>query len=77
MEKNATLDCFGLLCPMPIIKVKQKMDELDVGDVLEVIATDEAIIEDMPEWCEATGNEFLGIEEDDDQYRVYVKKMRM
>lgn len=76
MEKDFTLDCFGLLCPMPIIKVAQKIKELKIGQVLELISTDEGIKQDMPAWCKTTGNEFLGIEEDDGQYRVYVKKLK-
>ena len=76
MEKDFTLDCFGLLCPMPIIKVAQKNKELKVGQVLELISTDEGVKEDMPAWCKTTGNEFLGIEEDNGQYRVYVKKLK-
>ncbi|MFB0535019.1 MAG: sulfurtransferase TusA family protein [Anaerolineae bacterium] len=40
----------------------------------EVIADDKGIVTDMPAWCESTGHEFLGIEEKDGQYRVYVKK---
>ncbi len=75
MEKDFTLDCYGLLCPMPIIKVAQKIKELKIGQVIEVISTDEGIKEDMPAWCKTTGNEFLGIEEADGQYKVYVKKL--
>jgi TusA-related sulfurtransferase len=74
MTKDETLDCYGLLCPMPIIKVKEKMEEMKTGEVLEIVATDEGIKEDMPAWCNATGNEFLSVEEDDGVYRVYVKK---
>ncbi len=74
MEADATLDTFGLLCPMPIIKTAQKMKELKVGEVLEVLATDSGIREDMPAWCRVTGNEYLGLEEREGEYRVYVRK---
>lgn len=76
MEADVTLDTFGLLCPMPIIKTAQKMKELKVGEVLEVLATDLAIREDMPAWCRATGNEYLGLEEKEGEYRVYVRKLQ-
>lgn len=39
MEADATLDTFGLLRPMPIIKRTQKMQELEGGEVLEILAT--------------------------------------
>lgn len=74
MKADVTLDCFGLLCPMPIIKTAEKMKELSPGQVLEVLATDEGIKSDMPAWCKATGQEFLGVEEKEGEYRVYVKK---
>jgi tRNA 2-thiouridine synthesizing protein A len=40
-----------------------KLEELAVGQVLEILADEEGIKEDMPAWCRATGNELLAIEE--------------
>ena len=74
MKADATLDCTGLYCPMPIIETTDKMRELEIGQVLEVLADDKGIKTDMPAWCESTGNEFLGIEEEDGEYKVYIKK---
>ena len=74
MKADSTLDCFGLLCPMPIVKTATKMRELEPGQVLEIVSTDEGIKEDMPAWCKATGHEFLGVEQDGDLYKVYVRK---
>jgi TusA-related sulfurtransferase len=76
MKADQTLDCFGLLCPMPIIKTAEKIKELKVGQVLEVLATDEGIKTDMPAWCKATGQEYLGVEEKAGEYKVYVKKVK-
>jgi len=76
VKADVTLDCFGLLCPMPIIKTAQKIKELKVGQVLEVLATDEGIKTDMPAWCKTTGNEFLGVEEKEGEYKVYVRKVK-
>lgn len=74
MKADASLDCTGLYCPMPIIETHEMMRELEIGQVLEIIADDKGIKTDMPAWCESTGNEFLGIEEDNGEYRVYVRK---
>ena len=76
MKADETLDCVGLYCPMPIANTAKKLKELEVGQVLEVLADDEGIKEDMPAWCKTTGNEFLGLEEKDGEYKVYVKKSR-
>ena len=76
MKADVELDCFGLLCPMPIISTSQKIKELTIGQVLEVMATDEGIKADMPAWCKATGQEFLGVEENNGEYRAFVKKVK-
>jgi len=76
MKADSTLDCYGLLCPMPIIETKKKIKELKIGEILEVISTDKGIKEDLPAWCRLTGHEYLGIEEEGDVYRAYVKKMK-
>jgi len=76
MKSDVKLDCFGLLCPMPIIKTAEKIKELKPGQILEVLSTDEGIKTDMPAWCKATGNECLGIEEKDGEYRAFVKKLQ-
>ena len=76
VSKDVTLDCYGLLCPMPIIKVAQKIKELKVGQVLEVIATDEGIKTDLPAWCKMTGHEFLGVQEVNGEFRAWIKKIK-
>jgi TusA-related sulfurtransferase len=74
MKADQTLDCMGLYCPMPIVRTAEKCKELKSGEVLEVVADDKGIKLDMPAWCEATGHEYLGMEEEDGEIRVYVRK---
>ena len=74
MKADQSLDCIGLYCPMPIVKTAEKIKQLKQGEVLEVVADDKGIKQDMPAWCEATGHEFLGEEEEGGEIRVYVKK---
>jgi tRNA 2-thiouridine synthesizing protein A len=76
MKADASLDCIGLYCPMPIYQTAKKIKELKAGQVLEVIADDEGIKEDMPAWCRTTGNECLGIEEENSQYKAYIRKAK-
>jgi len=59
---------------MPIVKTAEKIKELKTGEVLEVVADDKGIKQDMPAWCQATGHEFLGVDEGGREIRVYVKK---
>jgi len=74
MKADETLDCLGLMCPMPIVKTALKMKTMAKGMVLEVVSDDKGIKADMPAWCKATGNEFLSMEEDHGVFRVYVRK---
>ena len=74
MKADQSLDCVGLYCPMPIVKTAEKIKQLRQGEVLEVLADDKGIKLDMPAWCQATGHEFLGAEEEGNKIKVYVKK---
>ena len=74
MKADQSLDCVGLYCPMPIVKTAEKIKQLRQGEVLEVVADDKGIKQDMPAWCRATGHEFLGVEEEGGEIKVYVKK---
>ena len=74
MKADQSLDCSGLYCPMPIVKTVERFKQLKAGQILEIIADDKGIKKDMPAWAEATGNEFLGIEEAGGEIKVYIKK---
>jgi len=74
MEADRTLDCIGLYCPMPIVKTANEIKSLKTGEVLEIVADDPGIRQDMPAWSKATGHEFLGIEEAGKEIKVYVRK---
>ncbi|MFP9192509.1 sulfurtransferase TusA family protein [Natronosalvus vescus] len=70
-----TLDVKGLSCPMPIVKTKQAIDDLEAGDVLEVVATDSGSVSDIQGWADGTdGVDLLEQDEGDDLYTHYVKK---
>jgi TusA-related sulfurtransferase len=74
MKADQSLDCMGLYCPMPIVKTAEKIKQLKKGEVLEVVADDKGIKQDMPAWCEATGHECLGLEEKGGEIKAYVRK---
>ena len=76
MKADVTLDCTGTYCPVPIIKTHVKIKEMTVGQILEIVADDEGIKEDLPAWCKSTGHELLGIEEERGEYKAYVKKIK-
>lgn len=70
-----TLDVKGQNCPMPVVKTKQTIDELDADGILEVLATDAGSMSDIEGWAESTdGVELLEQVEADGVYKHYVKR---
>jgi TusA-related sulfurtransferase len=50
------LDARRLLCPMPVIRTQNKVEELSPGDTLEVVCTDHGVLNDIPAWCRINGH---------------------
>jgi len=59
MNVSKTIDATGLSCPMPIVKVKKAMDTINSGEVLEVLATDQGTLSDIPAWAKTGGHTIL------------------
>ena len=73
-QAHQTLDCIGLYCPMPVLKTKQEMDKLAIGEILEVLADDPAAEEDIKAWAKRTGQKILEIEKTDEGMRFLIQK---
>lgn len=58
------LNCRGLQCPGPIVKLFQASKESEAGDVLVIEVTDPGFKKDVGAWCERTGNKLISITED-------------
>jgi TusA-related sulfurtransferase len=76
INADATTDIIYMMCPMHLLTIQQKMQELKVGQTLAILTDYDGALEDIPEWCIKTGNEFLGILETPDHYEFYVKKLK-
>lgn len=53
------LDARRLLCPLPVIRVQDRAEQLQPGDVLEVLCTDPGALYDIPAWCRLNGHQVL------------------
>lgn len=71
MEKF--VDATGLACPMPLVRTKKAMDELESGEILVVHATDKGAKTDLTAWAKSKGHEVLEITEEND---VIIFKLR-
>lgn len=74
IKADKTLDCKGLACPMPIVKTKKAIEELQPGQVIEVQATDKGSLADMQGWAKNTGHQYLGTIEEGDVLKHYLRK---
>ncbi|HWF80143.1 MAG TPA: sulfurtransferase TusA family protein [Streptosporangiaceae bacterium] len=54
------IDALGKKCPLPIIMLAQRIGEIPIGTVVEVLADDPATKTDVPAWCGLKSHEFLG-----------------
>ncbi|KXG10019.1 Sulfurtransferase TusA [Anoxybacillus sp. P3H1B] len=71
---NMTVDAKGLSCPMPIVKSKKAINELQPGQVLEIQATDKGSKADIKAWAESTGHQYIGTMEEGNVLKHYIRK---
>lgn len=74
MNIAKTLDAKGLSCPMPIVRTKKAMDQLNTGDILEVFVTDKGSLNDIPAWAKSGGHEILKQTQELDVIAFYIQK---
>lgn len=74
MEVKKIVDARKLACPMPIIKTKKAMTELEAGEVLEVHTTDKGAKNDLSAWAKSGGHELLKHVEENDVLKFWIKK---
>lgn len=74
IKEDQLLDCTGMLCPMPIVKTKKAMNDLQSGQVLKMIATDAGSPPDIAAWSRQTGNELLVSTEEEGKFVFFLKK---
>lgn len=55
-----TLDCTGMRCPLPVILLARRIEEVPIGDMVRVLADDPAAGNDIPAWCRMRAHEYLG-----------------
>lgn len=68
-----TLDVRRMLCPMPVIRTQNRVNELEAGDTLVVTCTDPGVLNDIPAWCRINGHKILSTKEQDDEIIIEVE----
>ena len=71
-----TLDCIGLFCPEPLFQTRERMDAIEIGQMLEVLSDDPAAEEDLTRYAKRAGHEMLEVEDLNDHKRFLIRKGR-
>jgi TusA-related sulfurtransferase len=74
LKVEKTVDYKGLFCPMPIVKVSKDIKEIEVGQVLEMLADDPGSKPDMEAWVKQTGHEMVDTQEEGGVFKFYVRR---
>lgn len=74
MEVTKMVDVKGLACPMPIVRTKKAMNELEAGQIIEIHTTDKGSINDLTAWAKSGGHELLKYVDENGVLKFWIKK---
>jgi len=73
MNFDKELDARGLNCPLPILRAKKALNDMQSGQVLKIVATDPGSVKDFQAFCKQTGHELLAQSEADKEFTFFMK----
>ena len=76
IKANKKLDCLGLFCPEPVFKTRMQLDDMEIGETLEVTADDPAAKSDIESLAENLGQEIVESVQEGNVTRIVIKKVR-
>jgi tRNA 2-thiouridine synthesizing protein A len=74
MQFDKELDARGLNCPLPILRAKKALTDMNAGQVLKIVATDPGSVRDFQAFCKQTGNELLQHAEANKEFTFFMKR---
>ena len=74
MDFDRDLDTRGLNCPLPILRAKKALTDMQSGQVLRILATDPGSVKDFQSFCKQTGNELLSQAETNREFTFFMKR---
>ncbi|MBP7496748.1 MAG: sulfurtransferase TusA family protein [Bacteroidales bacterium] len=74
LKATKTVDARGTACPGPLLAAKKMIGEIESGEIMEILSSDEGTKHDIPRWCDKMEHQFLGIIEEDSYSRLFLKK---
>jgi tRNA 2-thiouridine synthesizing protein A len=74
MDFDIELDARNLSCPLPILRAKKSLSQMNSGQVLRIVATDKGAPNDFAEFCRKTGNELLSSTAQDGEFVFLIRR---
>ena len=74
IEFNLEVDAIGMNCPLPILRTKKALTDMQSGQILKVVSTDPGSVKDLAAFAKQTGNELLSTEEKNKEFEFFVKR---
>ena len=75
MKFDMDLDATGLLCPLPVLKARKRLNGLETGQVLRLRTDDPAAVIDVPHFCAESGHELISDSQDADIYQFFIRRV--
>jgi TusA-related sulfurtransferase len=75
-KADKTLDCVGLYCPEPVFRTRMELDELKVGEVLEVLADDPAAESDIRSLVKNLEQEIVSVSKEGSAVHILIRKVK-
>jgi tRNA 2-thiouridine synthesizing protein A len=76
IKVDIEMDLKGLACPLPVVRVNQKIKTMQIGQILAAETTDPGAHADFPAWAKTSGNEIVKVEKLDSSSKFYIKKLK-
>ncbi len=76
IKPDRTLDCLGLYCPEPVFRTRMELDNMRIGEILEVLADDPAAEADIESLVKRLEQEIVSVRKDENTVRILVKKVK-
>ncbi|MCY4306319.1 MAG: sulfurtransferase TusA family protein [Aestuariivita sp.] len=70
------LDATGLLCPLPVLKLRKYLKSMHIGEVIEILADDPAAVIDIPHYCSETKQELISATNENNTQIYLIRKIR-
>ncbi len=74
LRPDHVVDSRGMLCPVPVLAAGKALNDVPIGGVMEVRATDAGAAADIPAWARRAGHEYLGMLQEQGYLRLFVRR---